>query len=731
MAAFTLPDFYLPHPARVNPNEPLARAHSDAWAERMGMLSARAPTGRLVWDRAKLRADDYPRMCALTHPDCDASTLALVTDWYVWVFYFDDHFLRLYKLTRDLPGARAHLDRLDRFMTEPGEQPPEPTNPVEAGLADLWARTIPAMSGDWNRRFTTSTHNLLVESLWELENITRNRVANPIEYLEMRRRVGGASWSANLVELAAGAEVPAELAPLRPMRVLRDSFADAVHLRNDLFSYQREVAEEGEHANAVLVLERFLQIPTQAAADLVGELLTSRLQQFEHTALTEVPLMLGEHRVPAPEQLAVGRYTQGLQDWQSGGHEWHARSSRYPEVPGTGRIPGPGSAPVTPGALGTRRRLAQHGYLPVGRQVGHLPVPALYLPYRFRTSPHLDRARRHNLAWAGSMGIFAPQPPGVPRIGWNPETFAGFDFPHCAAMIHADATAEQLELSSDWLAWGTYGDDLFPARYGRTGDFLGAKRQHQRLAGCMPLAGEPGVVPANPIERGLADLWRRTTGSVPESARAGFRSGVVGMTEAWLWEVANQIQNRVPDPVDYVEMRRLTFGSGMHTRLARLASGWLVPEELYRTRVLHQLDAAAQDYAGFANDLYSYQKEIEYEGEVHNLVLVLERFLGTDRFTARDVVAKLMTERMRQFEHLAAVELPAMCEQRQLPDSVRQQLFDYADRLKDWMSGIVQWHATCDRYTSSGLRNRFAHQSAGLPSPVRNRRLLADVVPDS
>ena len=42
------------------------------------------------------------------------------------------------------------------------------------------------------------------------------------------------------------------------MRVLRDTFADAVHLRNDLFSYQREVEDEGENANIVLVLERFL-----------------------------------------------------------------------------------------------------------------------------------------------------------------------------------------------------------------------------------------------------------------------------------------------------------------------------------------------------------------------------------------------------------------------------------------------------------------------------------------
>ncbi len=145
------------------------------------------------------------------------------------------------------------------------------------------------MSADWRERFVVSTHNLMVESMWELENIDRGRVANPIEYVQMRRRVGGAPWSANLVEFAAGAEVPAHLAATRPLQVLCDTFSDAVHLRNDLFSYQREVAEEGENSNAVLVLERFLGIPTQEAAERVNDLLTSRLQQFETTALDRGP----------------------------------------------------------------------------------------------------------------------------------------------------------------------------------------------------------------------------------------------------------------------------------------------------------------------------------------------------------------------------------------------------------------------------------------------------------
>ena len=322
---FELPSFYMVHPARLNPHTEQARAHTREWARDMGMLE-----GSGVWDTADLEAHDYALLCAYTHPDCDSAALSLVTDWYVWVFFFDDHFLELFKRTQDRVGGKAYLDRLPAFMPMDLATPmPEPTNPVEAGLADLWKRTVPSMSLQWRARFAESTRNLLNESLWELSNINAHRVANPVEYIEMRRKVGGAPWSAGLVEYATGAEVPAAVAASRPLRVLRDTFSDAVHLRNDLFSYQREVEEEGELSNGVLVLETFLGCSTQEAADAVNDLLTARMQQFEETTFTELAPLCAEKALTPRQSADVLAYVKGLQDWQSGGHEWHMRSSRY------------------------------------------------------------------------------------------------------------------------------------------------------------------------------------------------------------------------------------------------------------------------------------------------------------------------------------------------------------------------------------------------------------------
>ncbi|WP_051174235.1 terpene synthase family protein [Amycolatopsis orientalis] len=705
MQAFTLPEFYVPHPARINPHLEAARTHSMAWAREMGMLDSPAPSGDVVWTEQALAKMDYALLCAHTHPDCDGPSLDLVTDWYVWVFFFDDDFLAQFKYTRNTEGAKAYLDRLELFMTGPGETPPEPENPAEAGLKDLWARTIPSMSEAWRRRFVTSTHNLMVESLWELDNIDRGRIANPIEYLQMRRRVGGAPWSANLIEYAVGAEVPDKVAATRPMEVLRDTFADAVHLRNDLFSYQREVREEGENSNAVLVFETFLDCSTQEAADLTNDLLTSRLQQFENTALVEVPALLVEHDVPLPDQIGIGHYVKGLQDWQSGGHEWHAKSSRYmnegPVSGANGPLGGPTglgteSLRFSPNRLGLVQRTRQQAPPPFA-PVGHLPLPEFRMPYPVRTSPHLAAAREYAPGWAREMGMFGPVP-GVALGVWDERRMRGIDLPHCAAMIHPDSDFEELKLSSDWLTWGTYGDDYFPLIFGMRRDPVAAKFCSDRLSLFMPLDGEPVPEPANPVERGLADLWSRTAGSLSPSARADFRADVERMTESWVWEVANQAQNRVPDPVDYVEMRRRTFGSDLTKSLARLRTGDVIPPELHRNRVLFELDTAAEDYAAFTNDLFSYRKEIEYEGEVHNLVYVIERFLAVDRLQARDITARLMNARMEQFEQLADEGLPRMCDDLGLDEEVRAALTRYADNLKNWMSGILEWHRKCVRY---------------------------------
>ncbi|ARE73899.1 Geosmin synthase [Streptomyces sp. Sge12] len=707
---FQLPDFYVPYPARLNPHLEDARTHTKQWARDFGMLE-----GSGVWEESDLDSHDYALLCSYTHPDCDRDALALVTDWYVWVFFFDDHFLEMYKRSQDRNGAKEYLDRLAAFMPmDLSGGFPEATNPVEAGLADLWARTVPAMSADWRERFSLSTKNLLNESMWELANINIGRVANPLEYIEMRRKVGGAPWSAGLIEYVS-AEVPARVAHSRALGVLRDSFSDAVHIRNDIFSYQREVADEGELSNAILVLETFLGCTTQEAAEASNDLLTSRLQQFEQTALVELPQLFADHALDPAEIAAVLAYTKGLQDWQSGGHEWHMVSSRYMNK--EARPTAPATLPFLPSGLGTtaldlRSVFTKRSMELRHRSFTHVPfestgpsvIPEIYMPHRLSLSPHLAHAREESVAWARRMGLLDPQPGDPGSAIWTEERLRGFDFAVCSAGIDPDATPEQLVLNASWLTWGTYGDDYYPVVFARCRNLPAAKATTARLLSMITVDHAEQPEPVTAMERSLGDLWVRTSAGMSVEQRTEFRATLVSMLESWLWEVDNQIQNRIPDPVDYAEMRRHTFGSHLTMYLCRLGHrGRSIPEEIYASGTIRSLENAVADAACLINDIYSYQKEVEVEGEVHNYILVTQNFFDIDYPQALHICHELMTRRTEEFEHIVATQLPVLYDDWKLDAGAREALDAYVGELQDWHAGILNWHQKIRRYRPQDL----------------------------
>lgn len=129
-----------------------------------------------------------------------------------------------------------------------------------------------------------------------------------------------------------------------------------------------------------------------------------------------------------------------------------------------------------------------------------------------------------------------------------------------------------------------------------------------------------------------------------------------------------------------------------------------MPEEIHRSGPLRSLENAASDYAALLNDLFSYQKEIEYEGEVHNGVLVVQNFFGVDYPTAVAIVHDLMNSRLRQFLHVAEQELPVLYDDFGLDAEARGILTGYVEELEHWIAGILIWHRDCRRYREEDLR---------------------------
>ena len=730
MPPFELPNFYLPWPARLNPNLETARIHSKAWAYKMGILGPDATDehNHKIWDERDFDKHDYALLCSYIHPETPGPELNLMTEWNIWAFYVDDYFLRVYQHAKDRVGSKKYLDRVPLFMPVDLVLLSEPTNPMERALADLWMRTAPEKSKAWRSRIIEDTRRLFEAFMWELKSISEQRVANPIEYIEMRRRAGAALWAADLVEHALFVEIPERIAITRSVQVLRSTFADAVHLRNDIFSYECEILRDGELTNAVLVFERFLGVDTQRAVNLVNDLLTSRLQQFEHTIFTELLPLFDEYGLDALERTNMLVYIRGLQDWQSGGHEWHVRTRRYLNpslvgqrsnandilIPG---LPGFGMAAmrITPDTQRlSLNRFKNYNHIPY-QKVGPTRLPKFYMPFTATVNPHLDTARRHSKSWARQMGMFDSLP-GRPDIFlWDEDRFDTAEFALFTSLVYPTVTGVQLDILTYWFAWATYAEDYLMDVYGRTSNIGGAKLFCARLWAFMPVeSASSASVPFLPVERGLLDVWTCSTEKLPTDQRGLFRKAIADMLESWLWELANQIQHRIPDPVDYLEMRRKTFGSDLFFHICLALEDQTIKSEVHDARIVQALNNAAVDCACLTNDIFSYQKEIEFEGDIHNGVLVIQNFLGCDQTEAVEIANKLITARIKQFEHITATELSLLCEDFDLDVDMREALLKHVAALQNLMAGSLEWHVMVKRYDETSLRN------AGWPKLLDN-----------
>jgi germacradienol/geosmin synthase len=163
-------------------------------------------------------------------------------------------------------------------------------------------------------------------------------------------------------------------------------------------------------------------------------------------------------------------------------------------------------------------------------------------------------------------------------------------------------------------------------------------------------------------------------------------------------------------------MRRKTFGSDLTMSLSRLAHQGSALADIYRLGPVVAMENAAADYACLLNDVFSYQKEIQFDGEVHNAVLVVQNFLDCDAAEAMRTVGELANARMRQFQHIVGTELPALIATLHLGRAARDAINGHAGNLQDWMSGILNWHEGCRRYGEADLIGRARPAQPSQPA---------------
>lgn len=328
-ALYALPVTYMPWATRENGALNAARSHGERWAREMGFFD---DGNGAQWSQRTYERSDFALFAGLTYPEAPGPRLDAITDFLVWLFFFDDLFFRRFD-PGDLVEAKRYVARLPAFMPlDLDASHLEPANLVERSLLDVWLRIAEPMSARWRRRFARDIQEMNESFLWELGNAAWNVVPDLIEYVEMRRLTGGAFWAVDLVEFSRGIEVAARIYQTHPIRLLHNICGDTVLLFNDILSYEKELAE-GERNNGVLVVQQFMGCDLQRAVEVVNDLVTARLKAAEHAMATEIDTLLDDHALDPGQRRDVLAYVQGLRDGVAGCCEWQARSGRYQREP--------------------------------------------------------------------------------------------------------------------------------------------------------------------------------------------------------------------------------------------------------------------------------------------------------------------------------------------------------------------------------------------------------------
>lgn len=321
-----------------------------------------------VWEEQDFTGFDFALFAGLVHPQARSAVLDLLADWYVWSWYLDDLILERFKRSGDVVGARKFLAGLAAVLA-PDAAPPR-GNPVAGGLSDLWRRTTARRPAAWRERLGRGIPNLFEDAIWEVDNLSRGRVPEPVDYLQMRRQAGGAGWAAQLTELALGIALPADLVESSGMRRLHDAFADVVDLHNDLISYRREVEYEHDVSNAVVVVQHHAMCSPAEAAARTWRLLQARLELFEDLAAHGLSRLRGAREGDAGERKDVEHYVQALRDWLAGDFQWHLETSRYDAASWQGKAAAP-HTPRGPQGLGTSAARLADTFTAAQRRSGH------------------------------------------------------------------------------------------------------------------------------------------------------------------------------------------------------------------------------------------------------------------------------------------------------------------------------------------------------------------------
>ncbi len=308
MTDLTLSDVVMPWEPGLHPSPESHMAQAELAARACGLLETDADLRRF---RAFVRLDMF------AFPYAPLDRLAAVGANNHWLYFIDDTYDDHPEVGHDLKRVEELMRRAFKVL-ESGWLPPKAT-PLEKFTAHLRAELTTFASDAWMERFLGHTRDYLFRgSLPSMELWVGGGPVSAMQYLDIRQHDSAMYSAIDCSALAAGLDLPANILGQPLIRELELRTVRHVALLNDVFSYQKEVLQQGYPCNLVHVLAREKNLSLEIAVGEAIAMVNDELKGFMRAEAA-----LGDC---GP---VLAAYLQGMKSWMRGNYDYSIRSKRF------------------------------------------------------------------------------------------------------------------------------------------------------------------------------------------------------------------------------------------------------------------------------------------------------------------------------------------------------------------------------------------------------------------
>lgn len=320
-------------------------------------------------------------------------------------------------------------------------------------------------------------------------------------------------------------------------------------------------------------------------------------------------------------------------------------------------------------------------------------LPGLYCPFPSLLNQYVEKADRHTTLWVKKYQLVT-----------NEATWAAYHrqkFTWMVARMFPTADLNALSIAADLNTLLFILDDQFD-EHGEGSASIKQKEQFERLVhaliGIMKHNSQVSLEKGGPVLSAVSDFWKRIRKLGNLGWQVRFIESLQQAFAANLWRIEQVSRGQQPTLEEYMKWRPFFSGASFFAHLLEAIEAFSLPDYVFLDATVKRLIMLCSNTICWANDLFSFNKELE-QGDEMNIVMLIRNTRDCTLEEAIAAAVAIHDDQVRQFERLSA-KLPSF-------GSVTDaQLSRYIAALSVMMKGNIEWSV---KDTS---RYRFTMQTA-------------------